>query len=353
MYNALDFYDDPTGTVIRRVFPKPDQIPDIVKEAELLEKQQLKRLPDDVFALILHEEDVPARRKYACVDSGNVALSVLYFMESGGALPEEAQKVAAANLVEACSWYDIKPPDALIAVAGERNLTKTASTLRPHVDITGKEAPVRPPEPERFALVKEGSRRYPIDTAVEVDAAIGYFQERATAFDPADRRLYCIKTAARADELGLPVPDSMRKYASMTFADPGEVRVSVLQRRKYFPEDASEHALLQEMAVKHAELQPEVFAAMLEEFDTSYGLHRAWDGGVPDPYWSTFGVQKQASWTYTAGGKTIGEAHLRKLAQEKVARVLGDDVAEGLADDPVTVFESLPNPHKDILTHMA
>jgi hypothetical protein len=110
---VLDIYDDPAGTVLSSIFPTAESLPELVKKAS---KLQLDKLPDDLFALVLHDGDVTLR-KYACADSGNTALSVEYFMKTGYKLPVEAQKVAAANLVKACGWYGIEPPEALEKVA--------------------------------------------------------------------------------------------------------------------------------------------------------------------------------------------------------------------------------------------
>jgi RsiW-degrading membrane proteinase PrsW (M82 family) len=44
-------------------------------------------------------------RKYACIDAGNTALHMLYFLKVAHQLPEEAQKVASARLYHAYEMY--------------------------------------------------------------------------------------------------------------------------------------------------------------------------------------------------------------------------------------------------------
>jgi hypothetical protein len=102
----LDVYDDFNGDVIRSLFPSRDSLPELVKEADALSSIERDLLPDDAFALVLLNGEEKLR-KFACTDSGNTALSVLYFLENGHKLPEEAQKTAAANLEVACGWYDL------------------------------------------------------------------------------------------------------------------------------------------------------------------------------------------------------------------------------------------------------
>ena len=114
---VLDVYDDPKGEVLRGIFPTADSLPGLVKEASHVTPELREQLPDDVFALVLHDEETTVR-KYACVDGGNTALNVEYFLKTAHKLPEDAQKTAASNLVTACGWYGLVPPKALTHIAG-------------------------------------------------------------------------------------------------------------------------------------------------------------------------------------------------------------------------------------------
>lgn len=111
----LDVYDDFRGDTIRSLFPSRDAIPELVKEAQALTGVERDLLPDDAFALVLLNGEEKLR-KYACIDAGGTALSVMYFLEHGSKLPLEAQKTAAANLEVACGWYDL-PVSGLEKVA--------------------------------------------------------------------------------------------------------------------------------------------------------------------------------------------------------------------------------------------
>jgi len=113
---VLDHYDDAGGDVLRSLFGSKDSVPDLIKQAHYMSPEQRASLPADSFALELIDGDV-VLRKYACIDAGNTALSVEYFLKTAHKLPEEAQKVAAANLLTACDWYAIDPPEELQKVA--------------------------------------------------------------------------------------------------------------------------------------------------------------------------------------------------------------------------------------------
>jgi len=113
---VLDQYDDAEGDVLRSIFPTEEAIPDLVKQAHLMEPEERAQLPATSFALELINGDV-VMRKFACTDPGNTALSIEYFLKTAHKLPAEAQKTAAANLLTACGWYNIDPPELLQKVA--------------------------------------------------------------------------------------------------------------------------------------------------------------------------------------------------------------------------------------------
>ena len=125
---VLDVYDDPSGDVFRSIFPTKENVPELLKQAHFITPEERQELPDRVFSLVLHN-DGEVLRKYACTDGGNTALSVEYFLKTASKLPQEAQKVAAENLVEACGWYGIDPPEQLqkiaIGLMGVANLAMT------------------------------------------------------------------------------------------------------------------------------------------------------------------------------------------------------------------------------------
>lgn len=113
---VLDVYDDSEGEVLRAFCPTFDDVPSTMKHAHALSAAERDRLPDEAFALILVNGGEKLR-KYACVDQGNTELSRLYFLANGHKLPEEAQKVAAAYLMEACATFQIAIPEEMHKVA--------------------------------------------------------------------------------------------------------------------------------------------------------------------------------------------------------------------------------------------
>ena len=131
----LDVYDDPSGHILKSKLPTADVIPDFVKTAEDL-TERLDDLPDGAFALVALDQG-RKMRKYAMTDAGNTAMSVIYFLENGDRLPEEAQKVAAARLVEACEHFELEPPMAL-KLASKNKKIQMARILEDGVKGLGK-----------------------------------------------------------------------------------------------------------------------------------------------------------------------------------------------------------------------
>lgn len=108
----LDVYDDSDGAILRDIFPEPTDLSELEKNAHALTPEEHNALPDDAYALVLVNGD-QVMKKFATIDSGNTALSVMYFLKTAHKLPEEAQKVAAQNLVAACGWYGLEAPELL------------------------------------------------------------------------------------------------------------------------------------------------------------------------------------------------------------------------------------------------
>ena len=143
---TLDYYDD-HGETLKSMFPTLDDLPEMIKSADIRPKE---KLPNEAFALIMLDRG-HAFRKFACVDPGTTAMSTIYFMEHGGKLPEEAQKTAATNLVGACLEHGIMPPAEMTkaSMSGNWGMKKKAA------DDDEAEDKGRPPTPEQKAKIQD------------------------------------------------------------------------------------------------------------------------------------------------------------------------------------------------------
>ncbi len=111
----LDIYDDPRGLILKEKLAGA-ALPEKLASSELLEHEDLQQLPDRLFGLVA-VNDGQVLRKYAMHDEPHLTTSIVYFLECGHLLPESTQVKVAGNLVNACAWYDVDPPDPLVKIA--------------------------------------------------------------------------------------------------------------------------------------------------------------------------------------------------------------------------------------------
>jgi hypothetical protein len=184
-----------------------------------------------------------------------------------------------------------------------------------------------------------------------------WFEEHGKTLHPSDRRDYCTKLASRADELGIMVSDNIRKYAGTGYADRGDIKIAVATRQQFWSDGTPERGLLNGLMNKYASVAPEVFCEALHQFDLNTGLNHYWDSDVADPWFSTYGMEKRAEWSWSEGADRLTEEELVRGVQDgdKIQQVrarFGCDLAEGLAKTPKEVFSSLPLDTKRILSRL-
>ncbi len=358
-YNAsiLDVYDD-RGALLRRYFETADEIPSFVKAASADVTQDND--PHD-FALVLVDGD-DVMKKFAMTDLGNTWLSLLYFREHRDALPEEAQKVAAANLREGAANYGLHVPDFVEALAeGVESFDNVVYVegLSPATKVASDDR-----EPVVYAIERaDGSQYYPLyNDAASVAAADRYFQTNIGHFVPRERREYAVKVAGVARVYGFPVSDQIQRYSSSDWNPEAKSWVGI---RNTYLFKAEDQEMLDKLAAQagRADVDPDQFAAALAAFDESTGLDEAWDRTLPDPYYSTFGFEKEAkgaspmpTQTYEIGDVRVTCEELKRLASRGGTLInehFGDDFANAFRKDPTTQFEAAPRPQKLILARLA
>jgi hypothetical protein len=553
---VFDPNDDVDGRVLRSLIPDPSAIPDFIKTAHRLTEEQVEKLSDDHFALVMVDQGQKLK-KYACVDKGNTALSVMYLLKQAHLLPSEAVEIAANNLIDACQKYDLVIPMQLKMAAkagtspvqgkmenalyrkgakvnkinfpipegpkestenpalgkgdiekdvrertnyggspgtnfmttpvfsqkerqkgvdsslymqknafdfshmsnsqlfdelnknvrnlrpgmstgqkvglglgaagltagaaalgfhahkrmteeavkkglkeknagrfhggavrrripknllgsspthvrqeileGGHKLTKTASEMEmrtrersfrqlPYVDVSNwnpSEASLEDHVPPNETLL---NGKYPVDSYDQVKTATIYFAENWKQFHPRDRHTYCVKLAAKLEQLGIEVPENIARYGSTEYA----ADVDPMTRTRSMLVDETFRPALDTLLEKRAQVTPDIFAEALAEFDQISGLRWHWDAEVADPWKTTFGISMdklaQKDWSFSERGLRIGLEELNNLARnghELLCKSFGDDFATQFAKNPKTFFEALPQPNKLVVARMA
>jgi hypothetical protein len=409
----IDFYDDISGSELKSVYPTADKLPEIIKTAHILNPDERAILRDEAYALIVQDEG-KVFRKFACVDPGNTLLSLLYFQKSASLLPEEAQKVAAKNIYDRAVEFGIlkegsKTPMTkrrdpmqtpvvgdeadwasrtnLLSIMGSSDTGRVSSSVAQGmktagaegatavetndstrldqqstggsatkvVDVTNKKAKTTVKKASPDAIYALGNK-YPLDSYANVQRAVSYFDEHWTKMPPDDRHEYAVKTASRADELGIRYGEILERYGSKDYALDLDAHLS--SRKAVVEQELA--GIYDELQEKRASIEPEVFARVLHEIDKSAGLDAYYGGAIQDHIWSTFGAtekDKVANWSWMSPiGTHITSEDLLWLARNGKATLekhFTKEVVGGLVENPFVVFDSLPNDSKEIIARLA
>jgi hypothetical protein len=339
---TLDYYDDESGTVIKKVMDGRE-IPDFIKEASYAGDGV--DIPDHEYALVMSDGEHKLR-KFACVDKGNTALSAIYFLENRDKLPAHMQKEAAANIVRACVSFGLEVPTKLAESMTDVDGFSIGSTIYKKASASN------------YALsgMIKTAGRFPIDSYGDIVKAAEWFDAYSDSLHPAERREYCLNVEQRADELGIPVSVRLHKYASLSYAPDYETEIAVEARKQLWRDGTSERSLLDSLLEKKASVHPDVFCEALRQFDEGNGMDIYWDREIPDPWLSTYGYEKTAEWEFSTQGERITASQLKELAvasRKLLEMKFGADMADSFAKSPVDIFESMPLDSKKIIMRMA
>lgn len=403
----FDPYDDGFESLQRMM--RGREVPDFIKTASILDQEDLQRLPDHAFAMVV-VGDGCSMRKYACIDPAHVTVNVMYFLEHADDLHESVKEKVAHNLLRACNHFGVVSPTNLTKMAsGNRVLIKSdgsnitvskyakdaADRLRAASEKTSELSgtPVMPysarpslaklsaiisdpyvtldtPNPRKAqqydpAICALDDGTLPLASYGHVKEAMAFFHSFNGDMHPRQRHEICVKIAARADALGIPVDDVIRKYGSRTFETSVFLKSAALTRKQIWAEMRNGEAphLLEQLLEKQAsaEIAPDVFAEALAELDVTTGIDMYWDSTVPDPWFSTYGHQKIAEdeeWRWVQGTEYLTKNQLSNFVnsqrgKEALTDTFNEKMAEGLRDKPTVVFDSLPMDTKRTVARMA
>lgn len=390
---AVDFYDD-GGQVLRDKFR--DGLPDFIKQAKLLTEEDRVSLPDHAFAVVLIDGS-EKMRKFACVDKAHAAINAIYLMENVRSLPYEARGVAAHNIKVACKRHGLEVPEKLsklasrakklidmdgavpmvtkmkqselsgteimpLSTGGSRRLKKISSgTVSPYIDVKKDVEPVLFAKTKiAYALEDERGPQFPLESYSQVKEAAEFFEQQGRRFHPRSRHSACVKIAARADVLGVPLGKEVRCYGSTFFGSDGHIKMGFETRRQMFRSNGDDGSvgLLDTLMEKKASAGPEEFAEALAELDIALGLSRYWDKSVMDPWATTFGPEKIAEWSWTHGNEKLKAEQLQALVKggpgrSALERSFGSELVEALSKNPTQIFDSLPLDQKIVIARMA
>jgi hypothetical protein len=193
--------------------------------------------------------------------------------------------------------------------------------------------------------------RYPLNSYGEVQEAMKYFSMNAGEFTPRERHEFSVKTAARADELGIQKTASIARYGSTEYSP--DLDAHLANRKALAPSFDWEKVA----SVRH-HTDPETFAMILEKADEEAGLNWYYGGHLMDPYFATFGGNKvkeaQEAWGWQSPqGDSVNYSQLTGLSSEKLSEHFDESFTSAFSKSPVEIFESMPDTHKTIIARLA
>lgn len=350
---VVDQYDDVDGRVMRSLHPDINDVPDFVKEAKRLDTEQITKLADDQFAVILVDSGRKLK-KFAMVDRGNTALSVAYLLKQAHLIPQEAVKVAASNLLVACARYGLGTPDELIKAANSGVSPVSGQSQKPYlsgdrlITLNFKGTEKGNASVQRTQLGTHDAAVADVDTRTNLTSIQGTnflqvpqisVKEKtkeassryvdATGWDPAtylqedkiapsmtllDGRypvdgMDQVKTAAQyfAENWKQFHHADRRDYCVKLASRMSELGMGVPEQVERYSSSgyaadvdshvgsrrmlASEefHPALDVLLEKRAQVSPFTFVEALEEFDKIASISWLWDTQVSDPHYSVFG----------------------------------------------------------------
>ena len=250
-----------------------------------------------------------------------------------------------------------KPSDGPGAeITGENRESTDWPKVANMVDVSGKQADTFLYQRQAEKTALDG--RYSLDSYGDVVKAVQYFDENWVNMDPSDRHQYAVKTAARAEELGIASSEMLNRYGSTEYSPDVEAHLSARKANC----DREHHPMFDTLKEKRSSIEPETFAELLKQADTVAGLNWYYGNGtIFDPYLATFGgmneKQAAAAWRWTGRvGDTVNQDQLHKLVREGrkvMMKYFSHEIVNGLQKDPITVFESLPDDSKVIISRLA
>jgi hypothetical protein len=371
----LDFYDDSKHELMAKVAAPQGRLGAV--NLAVLTPEQHEGLPDSEFGLVILTKRAAVLRKYPVNDPGNAWLSAQYFQNTHTKLAFPARYVAAKFIKTACDAYGVPSSAQVVAYATRADdaevdtntfvegsehkwlMHKLAQRELLTKQAAAAEIDARLEMPnEHFALViknEDGAiiRKYAMPDALHVKTAANYFDKYAMQLAPEHRHRFAVAVQGRAEELNVDLSDNelLEKWASTEWNR--HVVAHLEQRKSLLPRNEPARAVLDKLAASLGETTPEDAAYALQTLDQSTGLTKYYDRGLTDPFASTM-AKVGSGWSDEVDDHTLTESDLRKVgSSKKLASYLGEAFARQFAENPIEIYDSLPDPEKVLIKQIS
>lgn len=322
----------------------------ILKEASWIEREDL--LPRD-FAVILVSEgkEFP---KFACHDVGNTLMSQWYLIYADHGLPEEAVKVAAANLLVAAKDLGAGVYPQLYKLAGTESFVDRRRVSVDQAQATHyvKSASFEPSQirPLGSGLSDPGGQLKEGSAFDAISAVIRAWDD----LDPYDKHDAAVDVVKIASAVGAEVPRHIFQYSG-TSLNPRFEKIA-MARMDYTSNDEyqEDYARLAKMA---AALDPEDVVEALFLMDERAGVFGRYNQHLPDPLLAVYGTEKVAEFSWVNGGDYVTETMLLRYAGSTAVsgmkNAFVDDVVDRFRKNPMATFKAMPLEQQRLVARLA
>lgn len=295
-----------------------------------------------------------------------------------GSAASRAEKKADLNNTDVMTYDDVmigsgKKADLTNTEAMTHQTSRTINPSKtPHAkqagwqavgDLSQMAAPTTRKVAEATHFALPHLCRYPIDTVAQVKQAAAYLNEYLYDFEPLDRRLYSQMVLHRAEELGVKVSGAALAYGGESY---GSFIDAELYKRASAFEGTGHENVYELLLEERSNVAPAVMAEMLKEADLETGAARSYGRpgvGFLDPYAAVYGQPKLAeaepakedTYSWRSGGDYVTGLMLKALASRKsdLDNTFGEGFSASFQKDPISIFESMPDPQKVVLSRLA
>lgn len=323
-------------------------------------------LLDKDFALIIKGKR--RHRKFPICDPKTAILSLLYFMKNIDNMPRPFAKTAGAKLKEACVKYDLSVPSKLdrFSTGADSNVVTEAELEKRASEVSEKKKKKLSDNDFGLIIEKNGEkiRKFPLHDKKHVIKAMEYYPKVKDKLDDPEKIELKDNIADRAEELG--VETTVKKEASVE-TNPNVVRDMEFRVRHLKKEAQKPYIKLAEK-LKEDEVKIKEASAVLDKLDKENNF----DSGKM-PAGEVFvnkdkrnSINKYASVNEFLKGfgkeKTAADTDYPRVIQqmlmddEKKGKLIKElkqkfdkSLVKDLKQDPETIYESLPEPHQDLI----
>jgi hypothetical protein len=317
----------------------------------LKKKENVHELPDKDFAVIIKKKR--RHRKFPICDKKSTLLSLLYLLRGLDDLPEEITDVAGSRIKEACIKYDINVPSALNGHdIGNDNYVVEDFVREKTASITDDD----------FGLVYEENgkkiRKFPMPDEYHTKVAAAKFDEIKEDLDEETREKLAAAIKEKEEEFNLTEEEPN--------LNPNLKRDMEFKTRKLSKEAQAPYMKLVDK-LENGEAMVKEASALIDRLDAKNNIRT---GNFNSEELLTdsekkFSVEKNAFiLAFEDKEKTAAvdtPSTLRRLLndpdrKDELKKKLNDSfdkyLVNDLCQDPQTIYNSLPEPHQNLIDNM-